>query len=123
MERSINTDIGHFAAVSVTAGTFYGQNQSLFFQEHINTSPVSITDQTGKPHIHLRLLREEPGMKTNIHNLQEEVAVCVSSEEHHHVGQSRSESQLDSKPGVIPVLNLTVVPFLWICVDKQVSGS
>lgn len=123
MERSINSNICHFAAVSFTAGTFQDQNQNIFFQKHINTSPLSITDQARKPYTHLRLLREDIGMKTTTHDLQEEVAVCISSEEHNHVGKSRSESQLDSKPRLSLVLKLLVVPVLCTCLEKQESRS
>lgn len=91
MERSINTNICYFAAASITAGTFQDQNQSIFFQEDVNTSPISITDQPRKSYIHLRHLREGFGMKTTIQDLQEEVAVCIASEEHHHVGKSCSK--------------------------------
>lgn len=123
MERSVNTNICHFAAVSITAGTFQNQNQSIFFQEHMNTSPVSITDQARKPDTHLRLLREGFGMKTTIQDLQQEVAVCISSEEHHHVGKSRSKPQLYSTTRLSLVLQLPVVPVLWACLERQESRS
>ncbi|KAF3848674.1 hypothetical protein F7725_015171 [Dissostichus mawsoni] len=90
--RFISTSVRHSAPVSVTSWTPNDQNQSSVIYKHMSVPPSSITDQTRKPHIQLRLLREGFSVKTAIHNLQNEVIVHVSSVEKQHVGNSCPEA-------------------------------
>lgn len=60
-------------------------------------------------------------MKTSVHDLQEEVTVCVSSEEQKHVGNSCSKSQLYSSSRVNVVLQPPVVTFCWDSLEEHES--
>lgn len=113
--------IGDSAAVPVTARAFHIQGQAFTIHIHVSVPPVSIAKQAGKRYIQLRVLRKRFGMKTTLHNLQQEVVVHVPSVDEQQIWQSGSEAELHPVALVAAVLDLPLAPSFYINLDVNES--